>query len=371
MFNNNRISSWQFMTLVVLFTVGNTIINAPTIVVKYAKQDAYLSALFALGMGLFIVYLYSLLAKKFPSDNLYQLCERLFGKWLGKMVSLLFIIYFFILTALMLRQTSDFLTTTILSTTPIESIFIIMTVLLIFGVKIGIESIARASEIFLLWVIFLFIIFMIMVVPEIDVKKIQPFMDHGFRSITHGAFDHLSTPYLQLIVFLVISSSVYEAKNKLTKSFITGTLIGGTMLVIVLLLCLLVLGADNTARDVYPTFLLAKQISIGKFLERVEVIIAFIWLVTLFFKALLLFFASIEGISKVLNLKEHRIITIPLGIILVILSIKISPNIVYYKTFFEDTFPFYGLTMGLFLPLIMLTRIKFMKKSVGNERGND
>ncbi|MDQ0493800.1 hypothetical protein QOZ95_001962 [Paenibacillus brasilensis] len=41
---------------------------------------------------------------------------------------------------------------------------------------------------------------------------------------------------------------------------------------------MLVLGPDITARNIYPGYALAKKISIGHFLQRIEAIMATMWL---------------------------------------------------------------------------------------------
>ncbi|UPG63739.1 hypothetical protein [Metabacillus endolithicus] len=63
-----------------------------------------------------------------------------------------------------------------------------------------------------------------------------------------------------------------------------------------------------------------------------------------------------------LNLKDYRPVVYPLGMILIVLSISIAPNIVYINEM-SSIWPFFDFTIGVFLPLLLvlitLVRRKF------------
>ncbi|MFX3914321.1 GerAB/ArcD/ProY family transporter, partial [Streptococcus suis] len=61
--------------------------------------------------------------------------------------------------------------------------------------------------------------------------------------------------------------------------FLKGAFLGGLVLVLVILMCILVLGADMTARHGYPSYVLAKQMKIGLFIQRLEAILAVVWFI--------------------------------------------------------------------------------------------
>ncbi|MCM3673873.1 MULTISPECIES: GerAB/ArcD/ProY family transporter [Peribacillus] len=43
MLEKGKISSGEFLILVIIFTIGGSILNVPAILVKIAKQDAWIS----------------------------------------------------------------------------------------------------------------------------------------------------------------------------------------------------------------------------------------------------------------------------------------------------------------------------------------
>lgn len=140
-----------------------------------------------------------------------------------------------------------------------------------------------------------------------------------------------------------------------------GALIGGILLVLITALAILVLGADYTARNLYPIYVLAKKINIADFFQRIEAIVGGMWFITIFFKLTIAFYASVLGLAQTLELKDYQSLTLPLGMILVVLSIIASPNMVYFQTFVSTIWFPYTLTYGFFLPLLLLTVAAFRK----------
>ena len=64
----------------------------PSLLAERAKQDAWLAAIVATACGLLLVCLYNALGSRYPDLNLAEYSERVFGKWIGKTVSLLFLL---------------------------------------------------------------------------------------------------------------------------------------------------------------------------------------------------------------------------------------------------------------------------------------
>ncbi len=89
----SSISIRQFTLLVIFFTIGTSILFVPTVLSAEAKQDAWIAAILGTGVGVAIVCLYAKLAMLFPNMTFVQYSETILGKWLGKFVSLTFLLY--------------------------------------------------------------------------------------------------------------------------------------------------------------------------------------------------------------------------------------------------------------------------------------
>jgi len=354
MLENGKIGGRQFTVLVFMYTTGSSLLLAPSLLTSSAKQDAWLAAIFGVGVGLLLAYLYQTLGNLYPNMTLVEYSEEILGKWIGKAVSLLFFTFIFFLAAFVLRNIGDFITTQIMPETPIQSIHILFLIVVMMGTRLGIEPLARSAEILFPWFIVLFLLLVIFVSPQMELQKIQPVLEEGVTPVLKASLPFISFPFLELIIFLMILPYVNRSKEA-GKAFLMGTWMGGAVIIILTTLAILILGTDLTTRNLYPSYALAKKINIGDFIQRIEAIVAGMWFISIFFKLTICFYASTLSLAQILKLKEYRILVFPLGLILLALSLVISPNIVYTITVTPNAWAIpSGLTYGLFLPLLLL-----------------
>lgn len=350
---NTKIAARQFAILVFMFTAGSSLLLAPAMLATPAKQDAWLAGILGMGAGLLFGLIDTKLGSLQPEMNLVQHCEKILGRWMGKAVSLLFLTFPFLLASLVLRNIGDFLTVYIMPETPIQFIHFLMIIVVMMGIRLGIETLARAAEIIFPWFIVLFLLLLIFVSPQIEVRNIQPFLEGGMKPVLHGALLFAAFPFMEYVVFLFIIPSV-NRPGKVGKAFFAGTCLGGAAIVLLTAFSILVIGPDHTARNVYPSYVLAQKINIGDFLQRIEAVIAGLWFVSIFFKLSISFYATTLGLAQILNLKEYRMLVFPLGMMVVVFSLVSSPNIVYNFTVVLEVWVFFAGTFGLLLPLFLL-----------------
>ncbi len=358
---NDNIQENQFRKLVSLFIIGTTIILVPGFLAAEAKQDAWISALVGWIAGLALVWMYGILGSRFPGKTLIGLTKEICGRWLGTLLSFLWFFYAFILTALVLRNLGDFLNATMLVETPIHAIHLVYLSIVAIGLYYGVSNIARTADLFFPLVMFLLLIFVLLLLPELEFKQIQPVLGKGIKPVLTSAFPYIGFPYLELILFLMIFPNVDQPKRA-RKAFMLGTCIGGGVLFAVTLLALLVMGAENTASELYSSFELAKKIEIGEFIQRVEVIITAVWLVTIYFKLILCVYITVLCLSQTLGIPDYRPLTLPICMLLYAVSILIIPNIPYLISFDTTIWPFFASTYGLLIPLVLLGVASVRKK---------
>ncbi|WP_375089356.1 GerAB/ArcD/ProY family transporter [Peribacillus sp. RS7] len=123
-----KISSHQLMILILLYSVGTVILHTPSPLAGFAKQDAWLAALFGTGVALIFVW-------------------------------------FFIKTFWM-------------PDTPLVALNILLAVVVILTARLGIETFTRTLEIFFIPVLILLTIFLISVIPQANVQNIQPVLEN-------------------------------------------------------------------------------------------------------------------------------------------------------------------------------------------------
>ncbi|TQR18634.1 spore gernimation protein [Psychrobacillus soli] len=359
-----KINSYQFLVLSILFSIGTSILIVPSALATNSKQDAWIAAIIGTGIGLLIVWLYTKMGLWFPNLTFVQMNETLFGKWVGKAFSFLFVCMTLLYTAILLYNSGAFLNTHGMSSTPMAATNILMAIILVMAVRLGIETIARSAEIFIGVFFLLFIILVVFIAPQIQFENIQPVFDVDIKSLAQSSLTLIVVSSVNAVSLLMIFPAFINKPKSAQKSFFIGNLIAGLVIIIITLLCILILGADLTARQMFPGYGLAKMINVGNFINRVEAIMGTLWIISLYFKMVLYFYASVYGLAQILNLKDYRPLTYPLGMIVIVLSLVIYPNVMYQKKFETTTGLYFSLTIGLLLPLLMVGVYAIRKKQL-------
>ncbi|MGM0876083.1 MAG: GerAB/ArcD/ProY family transporter [Bacillota bacterium] len=371
MLEKGKINTGEFQTIVIIFTIGSSVLVAPSLLATLAKQDAWIASALTILISLFFIFIYNQLASLYPSMTYVEYNEKLFGKWIGKITAILYLFYVYQLCSTALREIGDFLTTQVMVETPIQMIMIMFLFVSLIGVRLGIEVICRSAVIFFPWIIVLFLILFLFLIPEIKFENIQPIFGEGLKPIIKGIYSNLGLPFLELIIFLMITPFVTE-KAKMKKAFYKGTIIGGIIISILITFSMLVLGPDFTARHAYPSYILGKKISIADFLERIEVIVAIIWFFTMFFKLSICYYGLSLGLAQVFGLNNYKILLYPLAFLIITFSLFAHPDIVHLQNFIAKTWTPYSLTICFLLPLILLIIGKIRKKqSASKESQHD
>ncbi|WP_176706367.1 GerAB/ArcD/ProY family transporter [Paenibacillus hemerocallicola] len=353
MIEKGKIGVHQFTILTILFTVGSSILIAPSGLAQEAKQDAWIAAGVGLLAGLLLVVLYNKIAERYPTTTFVHYTQEILGIWPGRIVSFLYFCYFFVLAALVLRNIGDFITTQILNNTPIHFIHIFFLIVIIMGIRNGLETCTRTAEIFMPWVLFFFFVMIVLLPPQFEPGHLTPVLGYGAKPVMRAALPVLGTPFMELVTVFMLFPYVNHSR-KARHAFLVGTLIGGGMLIVIVLLSILVLGEDLTARHMYPSYSLAKKITIGTFLERLEVVMAGIWFITIYFKLSISFYASTMTFAELFRLKDARQLYLPFGMIMIVFSIVAYPDVTYFMNFGTKIYFPYAIPYAVVFPLLIL-----------------
>ncbi|MGG4504116.1 GerAB/ArcD/ProY family transporter [Paenibacillus polymyxa] len=356
---HGKINIRQLTILVIVFTIGTSILLAPTQTVQEAKQDAWMAVTLGMIFDLVLIVMYSALGNRFPGMTLAQYSEKILGKWLGKSISILFFSFFFYLSAIMVRDLGNFIVSNVLPETPIEVVLISFSLVIVIATRYGLEVIARTIEIFFPWIMIFLVFLMVTLLPEIEINKIKPLFEGGIRPLLSVGLQFSSLQ--EFVCFLMLLPFV-NRPEKASRSLLVGASVGGIILILITALCVLVIGVDFTGRNIYPSFVLAKKINIGDFVERLEVLLAGAWFLSIFTKTTITFYISVLALSQTLELRSYKPLTGPLGFIMVVLSIVAYPNVTKVLEFAPKVWFSYAYFYMLFLPLVLLLISMICKK---------
>jgi len=304
-----------------------------------------------MAVGLMAVSLYSAVGNRFPRMTLVDICRSLLGRWVGTIAGIYFISFYFIDSGIVLWQLGDFMVTHIMLETPIQSFLILFLLAVVVGARLGIGTIVRAAETIFPWVLLLFVSLVLFLTPQIDFRNLQPVLKNGWNPVLRGSLE-LMGYYFESFIFLMLLP--YAAGKGSGNALRTGMLIGSAILFMTITFCILVLGPGLSAINIFTSYVLAKKISIGHFLERIEVFMASIWFFTLFFKLLVCFYSAVLGTAQLLKMKNLQPLTLPIAVLVLVGSLVFIPNVAYFNVIILRTWWTYTMFTGLLLPLLLL-----------------
>ncbi|RCW44873.1 GerAB/ArcD/ProY family transporter [Paenibacillus prosopidis] len=353
--NNAQITSSQCAKLLFLFALGSAVLILPTAITAIAKQDAWLSVLLVGPFNYFILIVFLALADRFPNMSLAQYAEKVLGVWAGKVLTLTYLLLFLLLSALVLRNISDFIGLSVLPRTPVWFVDVTFMIVVIYGVFLGIETIARTGEILFGWVMFVFIIILVSLFNQFDFHNLEPFLYEGIVRPLKGIYPVLGFPIGEFVFITMIFPLVSKQdRAKLRKSLKLSVLLLVSTSVLLIVFLIGVMGAEEVSRSPFSVYDLAKNINIEEILVRVEILVAMVWVGTVFIKLALCVYALTVLTAQMLKLSTYRPLVVPYAFVIVPLSILAYRNVAHAKEFATGVWTVYSLFQGFVLPLLLL-----------------
>lgn len=346
-----KISSLQMSMLMYPTIVATAILTVPSITAKYAKNDLWISPIWASFIGYITVYIVCQLYKLYPNQTIIQCSEQIIGRFAGKILGFLYVFFYIHLTGQIARSYGEFVVDSFLVNTPISVIIVSMILLCALAVRGGVEVLGRLAEFFFPAFIFPLILLIILLSPDFEFKNIFPVLGSGMMPSMKGAIVPNGW-FTEFFLILFLLPFVTDVKNGRKYGMITVFAVMVT-LIIVNLTVLFVLGA-TTATKVYPLMNAGRYISLADFFEHLESMTMAVWILGAFVKISVFYYAGAIGTAQWLNLSDYRSIVWPLGILIVEFSFWSYPNVMELNRFDVIAFPFYGPLLQTIIPLFLL-----------------
>lgn len=343
----------------ILFIFGSTLVMGTG---GEAERDMWISIAIAVLLAVPVYLIYSRILSLFPDKDLFEILDLNFGKFFGKLISLLFIWFAFHLGALVLRNFGEFISTVGLPETPKIVPVIMFGLLCIYGAKAGIETLAKCAEYFIIFVIAIIIIFGLLAIPSMDMDNILPIMGDGLGKAMSGVLSSFTYPFGETVVFMMILSALQNKKSPY-RVYIPALLLGGLVILIIALRNIMILG-PNTLKAVYfPSYSALSRINIGNFLQRLEIAVTIVFILSGFIKITVCLLAATKGVARVLGFDDYRILVAPVGLLMVNLANVIYKDIGETFDWAFEVWPYYALPFEAILPILIWVFIELKQKA--------
>ncbi|MDR7001801.1 GerAB/ArcD/ProY family transporter [Neobacillus niacini] len=320
-----KINASQMFVLVVLFEMGSSILVG---LGTGAKQDAWISILLGLGAGLLVFLVYYRLYLYYPDLPLTNYIQKIIGKWLGRMIGVLYIIYFCYVASRVLRDFGELLSTTVYTDTPLFIINSLMMLTIIYGIHKGIEVIARVGQLYfgIIYIMAIVGFSLIIFSGLIHMDYLKPILENGWKPVINTFLGQTITfPFGEMIVFTMFLPYIREPK-KIKLVCLGGMILSGINIAITTVINIATIGTELFTRSNFPLLTTVGKIQLANFIERLDVLFMLYLVIGGFFKISLFTYAAVTGAADLFKFSSHRKLSYPIGLLILFASVIIASS---------------------------------------------
>ena len=301
-----KISTHQFMTLSAAVLMGTTFLPIATLVTNVGGRDGWMSVLPGFAAGIPYGLMVLSLVKQYPGQNLLQVSETLFGKWIGKIIGIIYILISGYFGGLLLAQLGDIYERSTMLLTPIWVIYLGGILIVFYLIRSGVEVFARFSEVIFPLITIAFLLNSGLSIPLIEQGELLPILGEGLKLIFFSGL-HIIPFVMSFILFLAgilsfLPTGMPEL-GQLKSGLWRAVFLVGILNTLVVLVQILVFGPTETIRLMYGILTLGNMVEVSKTISGVGSLFMGVWFGAEVIKICSLFFMVNWGLETVFGFK--------------------------------------------------------------------
>lgn len=346
-----------------MYNMGTSIVVLPALLAKLAMKDAWLSVVVAMLLQLMLVPVFGVIGRQMNGRTFLEYLTALFGKAVSIIILMgLVLIHSMLSMGAALRSVGDFITTVFIAETPIEIIHMTFLVAVIYGLRKGINTMGAAAEILLPIILLLLTVLLAALTPNLQTSLLLPILDQGFKPVLHGAITMWGLSFSSQIVILFLLPHLPKGAPS-WPVFFYSTILCAIPTIIVTAFSIMIFSATGTGWLTFPGYNMASVINIGEFFERVESMVAFIWIVASFYEVSIHSYVVGEGFAQIFSISSYKLLIIPIALFGYKLAELVWSNVNMGQEIIM-VWPYYSALTGLLLPLLCMVTGLIRKKSL-------
>ncbi len=313
MIKEGKFGVHEMVSLLVIAMTNKIFFSTASRFLGIAATSAWLMTLIScLSAVLLFTFVY-LLLKRFPGKNMIEIFDITLGRATGFAFSLALAVAIFFCCSMLLREFTDMARTYIFIRTEPSLISAALILAVVLGAYLGLESIARFAKFSLYFALASILILIFFTAQYFDITNLFPIMGHGMDvNITSGL--RWTCTYSEVIFIAILAGSM-QGTGYIKKAGFLSLVLSGLMMAVVLAVSVLVLSYPLGQEQLSVTYILAKQIEVGNFLQRSDPLFSYLWFVTTIITICIEFYCGISVYCKAFRLQDHRPLIIPFALI--------------------------------------------------------
>lgn len=354
-----RILSQQLAVLMFLQLLGSALIFVPE---ANAGRNALIATILAAPVGFFILAIILRLQMMFPGVSIFKIAELSLGRIPGKIVNSIYLWIVFVISILYLGDLITLLRQ-LFMLMPQFSLRTLIILTAAFCIYKGVTNIARLGEVVIGFVIMLLILGFLVPLSLVDIDNLKPVLSE-WRTVV-GALGYVANwPFAEVTVLALLLPLVNDLPTGYRK-IVWWYVAAAVVLILRTALVLAVLGTELAQASSFPLYLVFRQVEVQTF-QRIELFFFALWFTTSFMAILVYYLGVVLGLKELFGLPSYRSLILPVGLLIVTMSIYTIKSDIYFFQILSFASPFHNLPVNLLYPLLV-----FLAALIGYKKVQD
>ncbi|WP_139488240.1 GerAB/ArcD/ProY family transporter [Brevibacillus dissolubilis] len=355
-----KITNGILMGLIINMVYPKAIGVTQGLMAREAMNDIWVAMVFSTIKGSVIMLLTVLIICRMPDKNLAEYASVLFGKWVGKFISLLQILFFLGAYATVMITFVYHMLDYFLPEMPVLLLIVVALIVGVYGVFHGLEVLGRTALVGVFAIISLNVLILIGSLHLMDVRELMPFLNTGVIN-TFIASRHNDTDWAVATMMTGMILPMVREKTIWSRAGVGGVMFSAIMVGMWPLLEVGVLSPEVTGHYTVSCMQLARSAEIGMFIHRYEMIMVAFFAITSLVQTMICILCTSQAASQLFGLKDIRPMIIPSALVLSAFGYWIVLDKVRAVELLEHVWPVWALSIAISLPVILYIVGLFIK----------
>lgn len=357
--SKDKISVRQLLFVFTIIVSSPATRFLPKYAAAHADQAGWVSPLASTVPFILLIFIIDGLLTKYKEQSMSEIISIVMGKYLGKLILVIYLLWALWLSALYTRYYAERLTSSIYTTVNNNVIIFLTLILIAYMLRSGFTVIARMSEILLPFIGAMLIMLAIFLLPKVRTDNVLPVYFNDIVPIIKGS---LSTTSILAYLFLLFFLSEKIVNMKSFKFFgYVATYVNISSIMLVTFITIGVLGFTVAQRAPMPVLITVKQVSLLDTIENIEAIIIAIWIFADFTLISTMFVVILNIIKSLFKLSDTRPLINIIAILLYFLSLGICSSKFELEEFSNKLLVTLNISLGYGFPTVLFLLSKLKK----------
>lgn len=347
-----QITNGMFMGLIINMVYAKAIGVTQGSMAREVGRDIWLSTIISSIIAALLMVLIVTIIWRMPDGDLFKQGEKLIGKWFGKLLGLLFLIFFMGSFTVTMVTFVYHLNDYFLPEAPTWLIVLVAILVASYVLHFGIEVIARMALIGVFSILCLNILLLLGSLERFDIRELLPVFESGIGNTMWAGRHHLADWAMVIMMSAIILPMV---KNPSTwkRSGLSGILYGTAFVAMWPIVEVGVMSADVTAQYAISCMQMARSAQIGLYIHRYEMIMVAFFALSIMTQLMMSLYCAAVSLQKVVGLNDYRKVLIPILLVFGGFSLWIVRDSARAMKFTENEWVGIALSTAICIPVFI------------------